>query len=161
MYGVLYAVSPELFPTKDRGTGNAIVATANRIFGIMVSLLFRYWVREADLDVAGPDHRIVRGPVDARADIRIWSVVPPCWAHRVAVAVRAQRQGFYLIVSYLYDLGALWLGHLKCVVRCSWFGIYLIQTHVPRRRLVGRLDCGHSHERLSRGGATWLLLMIM
>lgn len=36
MYGVLYALSPELFPTKDRGTGNAIVATANRIFGIMV-----------------------------------------------------------------------------------------------------------------------------
>ena len=37
MYGVLYAVSPELFPTKDRGTGNALVSIANRIFGIMVS----------------------------------------------------------------------------------------------------------------------------
>lgn len=37
MYGVLYAVSPELFPTRDRGTGNAIVSSANRIFGIMVS----------------------------------------------------------------------------------------------------------------------------
>ena len=36
MYGVLYAVSPELFPTKARGTGNAIVSTANRVFGIMV-----------------------------------------------------------------------------------------------------------------------------
>lgn len=40
MYGVLYAVSPELFPTKDRGTGNGIVATANRIFGVMVSSYF-------------------------------------------------------------------------------------------------------------------------
>ena len=39
MYGVLYAVTPELFPTKDRGTGNAIVASANRVFGIMVSVL--------------------------------------------------------------------------------------------------------------------------
>ena len=39
MYGVLYAVSPELFPTRDRGTGNAIVASANRVFGIMVSNL--------------------------------------------------------------------------------------------------------------------------
>ena len=39
MYGVLYAVSPELFPTRDRGTGNAIVASANRVFGIMVSCL--------------------------------------------------------------------------------------------------------------------------
>ena len=39
MYGVLYAVSPELFPTKDRGTGNAIVSSANRVFGIMVRLV--------------------------------------------------------------------------------------------------------------------------
>jgi MFS family permease len=38
MYGVLYAMTPELFPTKDRGTGNAIVATANRVFGVMVSV---------------------------------------------------------------------------------------------------------------------------
>lgn len=37
MYGVLYALSPEVFPTKDRGTGNALTASANRIFGIMVS----------------------------------------------------------------------------------------------------------------------------
>ncbi|KAG6857053.1 hypothetical protein H0H87_010018 [Tephrocybe sp. NHM501043] len=39
MYGVLYAVTPELFPTKDRGTGNAIMAAANRVFGIMVCAL--------------------------------------------------------------------------------------------------------------------------
>ncbi len=37
MYGVLYALTPELFPTKDRGTGNALAAAANRVFGIMVS----------------------------------------------------------------------------------------------------------------------------
>lgn len=42
MYGVLYAISPELFPTKDRGTGNAIVATANRIFGIMAPIIALY-----------------------------------------------------------------------------------------------------------------------
>ena len=39
MYGVLYAITPELFPTKDRGTGNALTATANRIFGVMVITL--------------------------------------------------------------------------------------------------------------------------
>ena len=44
MYGVLYALSPELFPTKDRGTGNATVASANRVFGIMV-LLSSYCTR--------------------------------------------------------------------------------------------------------------------
>lgn len=42
MYGVLYAVSPELFPTKDRGTGNALVAISNRIFGIMVRVQSLY-----------------------------------------------------------------------------------------------------------------------
>ncbi|KXN82044.1 hypothetical protein AN958_03295 [Leucoagaricus sp. SymC.cos] len=42
MYGVLYALTPELFPTKDRGTGNAITATANRIFGIMAPIIALY-----------------------------------------------------------------------------------------------------------------------
>ncbi|KAK7049413.1 hypothetical protein VNI00_006014 [Paramarasmius palmivorus] len=37
MYGVLYALTPELFPTKDRGTGNALCAGVNRIFGVMHS----------------------------------------------------------------------------------------------------------------------------
>jgi MFS family permease len=35
MYAVLYAYTPEIFPTKDRGTGNALTACSNRIFGIM------------------------------------------------------------------------------------------------------------------------------
>ncbi|TCD68505.1 hypothetical protein EIP91_010561 [Steccherinum ochraceum] len=39
MYGVLYAVSPELFPTKDRGTGNTLVALSNRIFGIAAPII--------------------------------------------------------------------------------------------------------------------------
>lgn len=43
MYAVLYAYTPEIFPTKDRGTGNALTATANRIFGIMaVSFMFMF-----------------------------------------------------------------------------------------------------------------------
>ncbi|KAG6332981.1 hypothetical protein ID866_6109 [Astraeus odoratus] len=42
MYGVLYALSPELFPTKDRGTGNSIVAAANRIFGVMAPIIALY-----------------------------------------------------------------------------------------------------------------------
>ncbi|KAK7046981.1 MFS general substrate transporter [Favolaschia claudopus] len=50
MYGVLYALSPELFPTKDRGTGNALVATANRIFGIMAPIVALY----ADLTSSVP-----------------------------------------------------------------------------------------------------------
>jgi MFS family permease len=42
MYGVLYAISPELFPTKDRGTGNALVAAANRLFGITAPIIALY-----------------------------------------------------------------------------------------------------------------------
>jgi len=41
MYAVLYAYTPEIFPTKDRGTGNALIATSNWVFGIMaVSFYF-------------------------------------------------------------------------------------------------------------------------
>ncbi|KAF8808500.1 MFS general substrate transporter [Phlegmacium glaucopus] len=42
MYGVLYAITPELFPTKDRGTGNALTATANRILGVMSPIIALY-----------------------------------------------------------------------------------------------------------------------
>ncbi|KAJ7119935.1 major facilitator superfamily domain-containing protein [Mycena crocata] len=50
MYGVLYAISPELFPTRERGTGNALVAAANRIFGIMAPIIALY----ADLTTSVP-----------------------------------------------------------------------------------------------------------
>ncbi|WVR07882.1 hypothetical protein IAU60_004925 [Kwoniella sp. DSM 27419] len=39
MYAVLYSFTPEIFPTKDRGTGNALTATANRVFGIMAPII--------------------------------------------------------------------------------------------------------------------------
>jgi MFS family permease len=42
MYGVLYALSPELFPAPQRGTGNALVAIANRVFGIMAPIVALY-----------------------------------------------------------------------------------------------------------------------
>ncbi|TFK33511.1 MFS general substrate transporter [Crucibulum laeve] len=50
MYGVLYAITPELFPTKDRGTGNALAAIANRVFGIMAPIIALY----ADLTSSVP-----------------------------------------------------------------------------------------------------------
>ncbi|KAI0770092.1 MFS general substrate transporter [Fomes fomentarius] len=50
MYGTLYALSPEIFPAKDRGTGNALVAAANRIFGIMAPVIALY----ADLTTPVP-----------------------------------------------------------------------------------------------------------
>ncbi|KAF9480379.1 MFS general substrate transporter [Pholiota conissans] len=50
MYGVLYAITPELFPTKDRGTGNALTAAANRVFGVMAPIIALY----ADLSTSVP-----------------------------------------------------------------------------------------------------------
>ncbi|KAK4229095.1 major facilitator superfamily transporter [Podospora fimiseda] len=39
MYAVLYSFTPELFPTPQRGTGNALSATCNRVFGIMAPIV--------------------------------------------------------------------------------------------------------------------------
>ncbi|KAF8153781.1 major facilitator superfamily domain-containing protein [Crassisporium funariophilum] len=50
MYGVLYAISPEIFPAKDRGTGNGLVFTATRIFGLIAPIIALY----ADLSTAVP-----------------------------------------------------------------------------------------------------------
>ena len=47
---VLYSYTPELFPTKDRGTGNALTATANRIFGVMAPVVAMY----ANLETSVP-----------------------------------------------------------------------------------------------------------
>lgn len=50
MYAVLYAYTPEIFLTKDRGTGNALTASANRIFGIMAPIIAML----ANLQTAAP-----------------------------------------------------------------------------------------------------------
>ncbi|KAL8954496.1 MAG: hypothetical protein Q9183_007089, partial [Haloplaca sp. 2 TL-2023] len=50
MYAVLYAYTPEIFPTKDGGTGNALTASAIRIFGILARVVAIY----ANLETAAP-----------------------------------------------------------------------------------------------------------
>ncbi|EDN05605.1 conserved hypothetical protein [Histoplasma mississippiense (nom. inval.)] len=50
MYAVLYAYTPEIFPTKDRGTGNALTAAANRVFGVLAPVVAML----TDLDTAVP-----------------------------------------------------------------------------------------------------------
>jgi len=42
MYAVLYAYTPEVFETRHRGTGNALTAMANRVFGIMAPVVAMY-----------------------------------------------------------------------------------------------------------------------
>ncbi|RDL40148.1 MFS general substrate transporter [Venustampulla echinocandica] len=50
MYSVLYSYTPEIFLTKHRGTGNALTATSNRIFGIMAPIIAMF----ANLQTAAP-----------------------------------------------------------------------------------------------------------
>lgn len=50
MYAVLYGYTPELFPTPQRGTGNALTATCNRIFGVMAPIIAMF----ADLETSAP-----------------------------------------------------------------------------------------------------------
>jgi len=50
MYGVLYAISPEIFPARYRGTGNGLVSTATRIFGVIAPVIALY----ANLQTAVP-----------------------------------------------------------------------------------------------------------
>ncbi|KAF5723017.1 major facilitator superfamily transporter [Fusarium mundagurra] len=50
MYAVLYSFTPELFPTPHRGTGNALCASCNRIFGIMAPIIAIF----ANLKTAAP-----------------------------------------------------------------------------------------------------------
>lgn len=108
MYGVLYAVSPELFPTKDRGTGNAIVAISNRIFGIMVRPVpspFRFLILERLEFVtdatAGPDHCAVLEPADGSAHLRRGGALHRRGSHRNAPTLRTTGQGVNIEPLYL------------------------------------------------------------
>ena len=92
MYGVLYAVTTELFPTKDRGTGNGIVATANRIFGVMVSLptysvLYISCTYVCPAFFEGTDYCLVRRPYHVGTHLDLWHIVPCCRANSAAAAV--------------------------------------------------------------------------
>ncbi|KAI0291552.1 MFS general substrate transporter [Russula brevipes] len=50
MYGVLSAVSPEVFPANHRGTGSGLAATVNHVFGILAPVIAMY----GNLDTAVP-----------------------------------------------------------------------------------------------------------
>ena len=50
MYAALYPYTPEIFPTKYRGTGNALTACANRTFGIIAPIIAMF----ADLTTSNP-----------------------------------------------------------------------------------------------------------
>ncbi|PWY99427.1 MFS general substrate transporter [Testicularia cyperi] len=52
MYGVLYCLTPELFPAPHRGTGDGIAASLNRIFGAMAPIIGIYTTGSSPIYVA-------------------------------------------------------------------------------------------------------------
>ncbi|KAI6012957.1 hypothetical protein BKA83DRAFT_4365235 [Pisolithus microcarpus] len=50
MYGVLYAISSEIFPAIHRGTGNCLTSTAKGVFRVMAPIIALY----ANLEMAVP-----------------------------------------------------------------------------------------------------------
>ena len=84
MYAVLYAYTPEIFATKDRGTGNAITATANRIFGIMAVSSFYSdpYLSTAHTDGFAANHCNVCQPSNFGSGLHQWCLVYCGWDHR-------------------------------------------------------------------------------
>lgn len=88
MYAVLYGYTPELFPTPQRGTGNALCATCNRIFGIMaVSSLPSLHIFEAFADFVLAHHCHVCQLGDFGARVHEWCALHRrgCWCAVYAV----------------------------------------------------------------------------
>lgn len=112
MYGVLYALSPELFPSPVRGTGNAVVAVANRVFGIMVGASHppAKIMSEAMLMLRlGPHRCSLRRSYNECANICERGFVPRSRSSRTAPSIRASRKGctvdfctLSIIVFYIY-----------------------------------------------------------
>ena len=90
MYGVLYAISPELFPAKDRGTGNGLTATATRVFGILVRhhppMVFVAFHSRTTV-LPGACDRSLCEFADRRAGLGIWCVDYGCRRTCAASAV--------------------------------------------------------------------------
>lgn len=102
MYGVLYAISPEIFPAKDRGTGNGLTATATRVFGIIVcvnNILAPTPLTPDPLFFSGPCHCIVRQPGNRSAGLRLWRIDHRKWPSSLVATLRTKRQSLNLVLS--------------------------------------------------------------
>ncbi len=65
MYGVLYAISPEIFPANHRGTGNGLTGAAARVFGLLVRSFWRQLIPNELTNVhisTGTYHCVIRKP---------------------------------------------------------------------------------------------------
>jgi hypothetical protein len=109
MYAVLYGFTPELFPTPQRGTGNALTATCNRIFGIMAVQAFPFFRRLViGMDVDETDHMTaycchVCQSGDGGSGVHQRCAVHRCRGIGLVIALRVAREGRFVN-------GRSWLG---------------------------------------------------
>ncbi|KAI5819596.1 membrane transporter [Pyronema omphalodes] len=68
MAGTMYAYTPEVFPTKDRGTGSGLAMAANRLGGIVAPVVAMY----ANLDTPVPVY--VSGAMFLVAGVVMWAL---------------------------------------------------------------------------------------
>lgn len=94
MYAVLYGYTPEIFPTKDRGTGNALTATANRIFGIMAVCFRAEFLNTKLINLAY--HRHVCKLGDLCSSLYQRRSLPLCWRSRCFPSFRVTGQGEFV-----------------------------------------------------------------
>lgn len=91
MYGVLYAVSPEIFPAKDRGTGSGLVAISTRAFGVLVCLCFSRFTLKLTRFKQGSDNCPVCQYTNFGPGLYIWRIDYFCGFSCVIAAFRAKR----------------------------------------------------------------------
>jgi hypothetical protein len=112
MYGVLYAISPEIFPAKDRGTGNGLTATATSLFAILVRDRVLWSLPVGPLFLFPPfspsdrrsdthfdavsDHRIVHRSDDCHPGVYQWRLDHVRWSVGFGVTFRTTREGLSL-----------------------------------------------------------------
>ena len=74
MYGVLYAISPEIFPANHRGTGNGLTGAAARVFGLLVRSFRRQLIpHELTVHIStGTYHCVICKPRYCRTRIHRW-----------------------------------------------------------------------------------------
>ena len=97
MYAVLYGFTPELFPTPQRGTGNALTATCNRVFGIMAVLYLpdnQLWILKTDIWTAYRGH--VCRPQYRCTGLHQWSPVYCCRSNGSCSAIRVEGKGSFV-----------------------------------------------------------------
>jgi hypothetical protein len=99
MYGVLYAISPEIFPAKDRGTGNGLVAAATRVFGLIVSHVKQSYPRVVKYLSQGSNNCALRELVYGCTCLHCWGIDHFRRFVCTTVALRTQRQGFDVVLN--------------------------------------------------------------